>query len=295
VALLLGATACGSAGNRSATVAIKAPQKLIAATADATAKAKTARVAVTASMEGGVLPRSMSFDMDGALAFDGSAAEFTMDLSTLVPNAPAGARIEVRMVDGVMYMDFGALIRALDSSGMSGLGNLGDAKDIKWVKLDLHGLTGQSSGNSPSDYTQYLEYLRGVSKDGVHTVGHEQVRGVDTTHYRAEIDLSKSVAAMRQRLDKLSPEMRAGAQNAIDALENRKTPMVADVWIDANGLTRRLDMTIPFPVPGAGSDASMKMRMELYDFGTPVHVQAPPPSEVQDLSSLASGFGGATS
>jgi hypothetical protein len=288
--IVLAAASCGtgSSSNAGPNVVVRNGAKLVAATADATTKAKTAKVALNATMYGGAMQKNVSIEMDGALAFDGSAADFTMDLSSIVPNAPSGARIEARLVDGVMYMDMGSMMRAIGgqagSSLPSGFGNL------HWVKLDMSGATGGAS-SSPSQYTQYLEYLRGASGGKVDTIGHEKVRGVDTTHYHAEIPWDTVVKKAEENLDKASPAMRASLQKAIDLMQSTRDPVVADVWIDAQGMTRRLEMRMPFNIAATLGNVTMKMTMELYDFGTTLDVQAPPASQTTDLSQFA-GLGG---
>jgi hypothetical protein len=291
--IVLAAAACGNGSSSSAgpNVVVRNGARLVAATADATTKAKTAKLTLNATIYGGAITKNLSIDMDGAIAFDGSAADFTMDLSSILPNAPSGARIEARLVDGVMYMDMGSMMRAIGGQAggslPSGLG------DLHWVKLDMHGATGGAT-SSPSQYTQYLEYLRGASGGKVDTIGHEQVRGVDTTHYHAEIPWETVVKKAEENLDKASPELRASLQKSLDLMQSTRDPVVADVWIDADGLTRRLEMRMPFNIAATLGNVTMKMTMELYDFGTPLNVEAPPASQVTDLSQFA-GLGGGTS
>ncbi|HEY1741327.1 MAG TPA: hypothetical protein VGI86_21620 [Acidimicrobiia bacterium] len=293
LALVLVAAACGTSTAKSGhgpSVAVRAPYQLVAATADATAHAKTARTAMTISVTSPELPHAVALDMNGALAFDGSRADFTMNLGSLLPQAGTDASVEVRLLDGVMYMNMapfvGALSKELGPAASQMLGN------VKWLKLDTGDLGAQ--GGSPAQYTQYLEYLRAVSKGDVTTVGPETVRGVATTHYRATLDPAKVVAADRQRLAKLSPALRPLMEKALDAMANSHTPFVADVWIDGHDMVRRLAMAVPSLTVSAGTKSvteSVSVRVDLYDFGTPVNVQAPPPSEVQDFSALAGGLG----
>jgi hypothetical protein len=52
-----------------------------------------------------------------------------------------------------------------------------------------------------------------------------------------------------------------------------------DVWVDKNGLARRMSMAMNMALYG-----SMTMTMDLYDFGKPVTVSVPPASIVTDIS-----------
>ena len=58
-----------------------------------------------------------------------------------------------------------------------------------------------------------------------------------------------------------------------------------EIWIDAEGLPRRQRITMDFGklVPGA-EDASMEMTVDFSDFGKPVHITIPDPSEVTDMT-----------
>ena len=65
-----------------------------------------------------------------------------------------------------------------------------------WIKVDLNAV-GKQAGIDLSQFTQLgtdpsrmVDWLRTVSGD-VTTVGTEKLDGVDTTHYRATVDLSK--------------------------------------------------------------------------------------------------------
>src|SRR5439155_19818933 len=109
-----------------------------------------------------------------------------------------------------------------------------------WIKLDLQKLSKAQGFNlgslaqlSQSDPTQALQYLRAASSD-VQTVGKEQVRGVETTHYKLKVDLEKvpDTAPPDQRAD-----VRASIQNLITQTGTRFIP--TEVWIDGNGLVRR--------------------------------------------------------
>src|SRR5690242_15498398 len=116
LALALGAAACGSAATtkQGTSVVIKDPVKAIAATASATTRARTAKVIGQVTETGDGLPNgSVKIDMDGAIAFDGSAGEFKMNVGSFLPGVSEKLSIDVREVDGVMYMDFAPVLHAL--------------------------------------------------------------------------------------------------------------------------------------------------------------------------------------
>jgi hypothetical protein len=99
-------------------------------------------------------------------------------------------------------------------------------------------------GTSPD---RLLKDLIDSSKK-VEKLGSEEIRGVATTHYRAHLDSTKL-------------GVNAGESVAVDA------------WIDEEGLPRRV--RVPF---GAGGYAGAVV--DLFDFGVPVDIDAPPANEV---------------
>jgi len=218
--------------------------------------------------------RAGSFTADGAFDFSGRSGTLRMDLSSMGLPGVRGA-IDVRLVDGVLYMDMGSLVADASPAEREALGGK------RWVKLDLSQLGGAAGANGfgglgSSDPTSALDSLRGAGSD-VHEVGHETLRGVDTTHYRAQIDLSKA-------LDEVPPSQRARVSKSLQALGTGTVP--ADVWIDGQGRVRKLAMDLNASV---GRQHVGTITMELFDFGTPVDVQAPPADQTFDLQSLLGG------
>ena len=115
------------------------------------------------------------------------------------------------------------------------------------------------------------------------------IRGVDTTHYQATLDLGKAIdraevpPALREKLEQLLTPQGADAP---------KLP--ADVWVDGDGLVRRirlhLDLGSFLGAAGNGDSAaapSMTVSMDLYDFGAPVNVVAPPADQVDGSQGLS--------
>ena len=73
----------------------------------------------------------------------------------------------------------------------------------------------------------------------------------------------------------------------------------ADVWVDNDGLARRIQLKLDLAKlagPDGGTDGPvLTMSMDLYDFGVPVHVEAPPASETVPFPVGPSGTIGAGS
>lgn len=69
-------------------------------------------------------------------------------------------------------------------------------------------------------------------------------------------------------------------------------PLVpAQAWVDATGLVRRVSVTLtPGKHSGVPAGAQFTEMVDFYDFGVPVHVSAPPASEVMSPSQASDGF-----
>lgn len=157
----------------------------------------------------------------------------------------------------------------------------------RWLKLDLQ-KAGEGAGidlgalsQTGQDPTQGLRYLEAASDDGVEKVGKESVRGTETTHYKATIDY--------ERYPELVPpgerEAVRKSVRQIIRISGAKTAPV-EVWIDSDGVVRRLDQTIR-TLLAPGTRGSIRQRMELYGFGARVDVKTPPAEVTQDGTDLA--------
>ena len=60
-----------------------------------------------------------------------------------------------------------------------------------------------------------------------------------------------------------------------------------EVWIDEDGLVRRLTQTWNQKLPDGAGRMETKLTMDLYDFGPRVEVDPPPSNKVFDATALA--------
>jgi hypothetical protein len=104
-------------------------------------------------------------------------------------------------------------------------------------------------GGTPPD--EVLDLLIKSSKK-VEVLGNDEIRGVSADHYRAHVDEK----ALEDDADLYRPE-----------------GLVIDAWIDGDGLLRRIR------IPLGGSEGPVEV-IDLYDFGVPVDIEAPPGDEV---------------
>jgi hypothetical protein len=217
-----------------------------------TAAAGSARLAMNLTLSSGALSGTVAGE--GVIDLKNGLGAISLDLNSLSGSLANGKVEAVLGPDGI-FVKLPGVAPATKP----------------WIKLDLSSLAGQAGVNLGSlgqlqsaDPSQALQFLKGAVGD-MKKVGSEKVRDADTTHYRGTLDLQKAAASA------------PAASTAVSALGTSSVP--TDVWIDGEGRMRKMILTVP----------SGAAEFEMYDFGTPVDVKEPLPSEVTDLVSLFSG------
>lgn len=165
-----------------------------------------------------------------------------------------------------------------------------------WLKIDLAS-AGSSAGvpglgslfNNPTstDPSQLLNYLRATS-GGVTKVGTATVNGLQTTEYRAQVNLDKVP-------DLLPSAQQAQARQAIAAVE-RLTGLhqiSVEAWIDAGNLVRRMHVTFDEKLP-TGQALAVGVTADFVQYGPQPPPVLPPASQVTDLTGKLSGAGATT-
>jgi hypothetical protein len=222
----------------------------IAQAADKTDDAATARVAIEASIvDPNVGPIKLSGL--GVYADHGKAMRLRV---TLEPTAITPRHVAELVVIGGTYYVRSALLGDLLPPGKV------------WLKF-----TDPDSafvrGLGQNDPAQFLAFLQATGD--VEAVGTERLRGVETTHYKAEVEIDKV-------LDRASSEQRRRVERLIEEIKSagiEKIPL--EVWIDDDDLVRRMKMDWTLS-NGPGETASIKITMDLFDYGAKVTVKAPP-------------------
>jgi hypothetical protein len=109
-----------------------------------------------------------------------------------------------------------------------------------------------------------LDALFGANEDGVE-IGPEAVRGVPAARWRLTVDLARADAALPAGVSAPSGPYRWLSR------------LTAEVWLDADGLARRISVSSE---PAAAADAQVWSVVELWDYGLPVDITPPGPDEV---------------
>jgi hypothetical protein len=248
------------------------PGESVAAAAERAREAGSARVALTVESQ---LPAGqLTLSGDGTFDFEARRGTLTLTTSGTGQAGQAAAAMGTTetIYDGlVVYMRMPIFEQVLPA-GKS------------WVRMDLKAL-GEEMGidfqqlsqigqNNPA---QGLDYLNGVSD--VEEVDSDAVRGTSTTHYSGTLDFEKLARDL--------PAESAAAVRKVSELSGISQAPI-DVWIDDDGLPRRMRYSFANPRATDASPAvgGMTMTMEFFDYGTDVQVEVPPADSTVDIQSL---------
>jgi hypothetical protein len=219
----------------------------------------------------------------GVTNFAARDGSLTMTISGLPSQAQAALGGSALQLDEVLKSGSVYIGSPIFSSRLPG--------GAKWLKINTSQVA-QGLGLDPSSLTsggaepsQYLQDLRAAG-GSVTVIGHEAVRGVQTTRYSATVDLVK--AAETLSAPGHSADARSLATRLAAKIGFSKVPIEA--WIDGQGLVRKVAVHISAHGVGATVGA------EYFGFGPTPPVNAPASSEVfevsaQTLKSLTSGAG----
>ena len=224
-------------------------QEIVSKAPKATIDASTAKVSLELTVTGAGLP-STTATGEGDIDFGRQASAMTLDVTDLLAGLDGAgeAVLEMRILESVTYVRSplfapGSRIPAgrwfkLDSTELS-----------KLAGIDLSPLQRASH----QDTRRGLALLEGVTDGDVENVGADEVRGVPTTRYAAEVNDPRDDEAIQ-----------------------------LDVWIDGDNRVRRLE--VPLSVPYESGRIQAMLTTEFWDFGSEVDVGHPPETEVVDLA-----------
>jgi hypothetical protein len=268
-AVVLALAGCGGGGDG---VSRLSASEAVDLTAERTAESGSSRIAFTVDTE--VSGRRFQLEGGGEFDYGERRGRLELDLGSLLGELGiADGRFETVFDQTVVYMRFPREL----ASRLPGGG------ERPWLKIDLEqaaALEGLDLGQLQQlnqDPSQVLEYLRATSE--VEEVGPEDVRGVETTRYRATVDL-------RRVADAVPAEQRARLRESIEQLIRQlgTHELPVSVWVDGDGLLRRFQQTVT--VAASGVESTTDVTMELFDFGTDVEVERPDADEVLDLAEV---------
>ncbi len=284
VAPLLGVAACAS----EAEVVALDPIAAIRAVPDATAAAGSGRFELTVALDapagtfaitstGGFAGDQMTMEMDLGGALSGLVGgESGGGSGGEIGGVPDGLDEPMQVVvDGAS-----AYVRLPMLAGI-----VGTTDWLSVTAADMDSLGSLGLGAGVSDPSQLLQTLRGVA-GAVEEIGREDVRGVSTTHYRATVDTSRALEAV-------TPDRRAALEQQLTTFDASLGELPVDLWVDADGLARRMVVDAGSMATGAlGGATTARLTLELFDYGEDVTVVVPDPADVTPLADVLGAFGG---
>lgn len=203
-------------------------------------------------------------------SFDGEPRQHMTFRYDSLPGLPDGVEMEMIVDGSTMFMRV---------EGMDGLG----AFPTEWVSVDLsEAVPGfedlMALGGGRSDPSNAFGYLQGAEEAS--ELGTETIGGIDTTHYEVTVDVADAVAEVPADLRR---EMRLVLRQF--RAQFGTTTMPFEVWVDADGMLRRLRYRMESDINPAGA-FSMEMTMDVTEYGNDFELQRPPPATVTDLTEM---------
>jgi hypothetical protein len=246
--------ACGEKGGGSGGGGDESVNALAAA-ADNANEAGSAGMSMTVEMD--AAGQQMTVTGEGAFDFDDQLGEMTMTMEGA--GLPEGLEIDMIVQDQYAFM------KMPPELGM-GAG---------WYRMDMSSMPAVGANGASQfsqDMSQYLDFLRGASEGEIEEVGTEEIDGVTTTHYKADLSFAKMLEQLPEsEVDELEAQM--------EALGGSVKSIPAEVWIDEDGLPRRMKMTMS--IDAQGQSIEMDIDMEFFDYGLEVNVE--PPAKFEEL------------
>ena len=264
VALAVGLTACGGDA-----LALDP----VASAATKTVESGSSRVEHTIAAKAA----GQSIDMTGSGLFDYRRPRGAVTYRMQLPGV-GNVNVEMRMVGTKLFLRLPQEVVGPALPNAKPWFGLDLDKSLQRAGLGSLGFTQQQ------DPAQTLQYLRAASS-GVKESGSATVRGVETTRYVGRLDFRKALDAGLERLELPAAERqraRQGMQRMLGQLGTNGVPF--EVFVDADGLLRRLTMDVS--MKAMGQPLSTKVSMDYFDFGVDVDVQAPPARDVTDATRL---------
>lgn len=231
---------------------------------------KRLRVGASGGLDARAGRASLSLDLS---ALAGLAAELGPSLGGAVKGdlgRPDAWKLDVIQDGGTVYIRFPLLAGQLPA-GKSWI--RGDAKDLSSAGAGPLNQLGPLAGADPRGLFSFLEAVSGP----IEAVGSDELRGVETSHYRTTIDVAK--------LTRLVPADRRRALGGMLA-QAGLAEIPLEVWIDAEQRLRKLVLAVDATPQGSGERLEASLTMELFDYGAPLALELPPADEVVDASAL---------
>jgi len=254
------------------------------AAADSAQFSLEARVAVPG------IDKKLAFSAEGGFDTPAKRSQMSVDLSSVAElmkgfasgfggtvtgdlGSPEDWKLEVIQDGDVAYVHFPLLAKQLPA-GKTWV--KGDAKTLSSADTGQLKQFGSLAGTDPRDIFGMLKAVSG----SIEAVGTDEIRGVETSHYRATIDTAK--------LEKLVPAAQRQSLGGLDqsVQQSGLTEIPLEIWIDSEQRVRKLSIDVDAKQPGTPMSMKASLVVELYDYGKALDLELPPADQVADAATL---------
>jgi hypothetical protein len=254
------------------------------------------------------LGKKLEFTAEGAFDTPAKRSQMSVDLSSVAElmqsfssglggtvtgdlGSPEDWKLEVIQDGDVAYVHFPLLAKQLPA-GKTWV--KGDAKTLSAADAGQLKQFGSLAGTDPRDVFGLLEAVSG----SIEAVGTDEIRGVETSHYKATIDTAK--------VENLVPEAQRQALGGVG--QSGRSLIPVDVWIDGAERLRKLTIDLAaieneppttttsasgasgaplFSLGASGTiDIEGSVVFEVYDYGKALALELPPADQVADAATL---------
>ena len=258
--------------------------------AQASAAADSARFSLQGSVTLPGFDKKLEVSADGGFDTPAKRSEMSIDLSSVAEliksfgssmggtvtgdlGSPEDWKLEVIQDGDVAYVHFPLLAKQLPA-GKTWV--KGDAKTLSSADTGQLKQFGSLAGTDPRDIFGMLKAVSG----SIEAVGTDEIRGVETSHYRATIDTAK--------LEKLVPAAQRQSLGGLDqsVQQSGLTEIPLEIWIDSEQRVRKLSIDVDAKQPGTPMSMKASLVVELYDYGKALDLELPPADQVADAATL---------
>lgn len=248
--------------------------------ADATASMDTMSMTMDLEMTGMPLIGNVSMAVEGSIDNEAELAYMKMDMSEMYDamgslgseDLPADAGIMEMIIDGDTTYVKSSLFDMMPGAESGKPWHVAPSDEVS---------DSETFGQGSNDPREFLEFLRNSGSE-VTDVGTEEIRGVQTTHLQ-------TVLTPENLYDSASEDEQADMESSLEDLGAQGIDEIpVDVWVDADGMVRKMVMTMDLSEATTDDGLSMEgvgmtMSYEMFDFGEPVDITVPDESETQEL------------
>jgi hypothetical protein len=234
--------------------------------------------------------KQLAFSAEGAFDTPAKRSQMSVDLSAVAElmrsfgaslgatvtgdlGSPEDWKLDVIQDGDTAYVHFPLLAKQLPG-GKTWV--KGDARTLSSADTGQLKQFGSLAGTDPRGVFGLLKAVSG----SIEAVGTDELRGVETSHYRAMIDIAK--------LEKLVPAAQRDSLGTIDqgARQAGLTEIPLEIWIDSDQRVRKLSVDVDAKQPGTSMSLKASLVVELYDYGKALALELPPADQVADAATL---------